>query len=77
MSTNCGIRFLSIDSEVLDRLVHELGFDLLLLQECVQGGQRNEPGIHFEEVAQRGPRFGPAEPIGTQRLQSPWQPPVD
>ena len=57
---------LDVDSEILDRLFHDGGLNLSVMEQLMKRGQRNEARIHLEEVAQRLTAATPSEAIGSE-----------
>src|SRR5687767_5432613 len=71
------IGLVRIDAEIRDGLLHDLGFDLPFLEQLGQRRDGDEPRVDFEELAQRGAVFAPAEAVGAERADPARHPAVD
>src|SRR5882672_1800026 len=71
------VRLFGVDSQILDGLFHDGGFNFSVLKQLMERGQRDEAGIHFKEVPQRLAAFAPPEAVGSQCRQPAGDPFAD
>ena len=71
------VGLLGVDAEFGDGFLDHRGLNLALAHQLVQRRQRDEPRIHFEEIAQGRAAFAAAEAIGAERRDAARHPAVD
>src|SRR5262245_45347975 len=68
---------LRVDAQILHGVRDTLAVALALFFELVEGGQRDEFGIHLEVAAERAAAFAAAHAVGAEHVQAAWHPFAD